>query len=129
MSFSAYMEGSPVFMAQVEALASDDILCASVVTLGEVTYGIARLPQTGRRAWLEQEFEIAVESVEIVDVTQYVARRFGALKRELEERGTPIGDDNDLWIAATALVHNMTLVSSQKSFRQVKGLKVKDWLK
>ncbi len=130
MSFSAFMEGDATFDKHRARLRDEDEVYTSVVTVGEVVYGLERLPQSKRRTRLERELEIAVESMDgVLDVTSHIARRWGVLKRELERKGTPVGDDNDLWIAAVALVHSMTLVSSQKSFRYVKGLKVKDWLK
>jgi predicted nucleic acid-binding protein len=130
MSFSAFMEGDARLDKHRARLKDEDEVYISVVTTGEVIYGLERLPQSRRRTRLEQELEIALNSIDgVLDVTQAIARRWGTLKRDLEKHGTPIGDDNDLWIAAVALVHSITLVSSQKSFRYVKGVKVKDWLK
>jgi predicted nucleic acid-binding protein len=130
MSFSAFMEADARLDRHRARLKDEDEVYISVVTMGEVVYGLERLPQSRRRTRLEQELEIALNSIDGVrDVTQAIARRWGTLKCDLEKHGTPIGDDNDLWIAAVALVHSITLVSSQKSFRYVKGVKVKDWLK
>jgi predicted nucleic acid-binding protein len=130
MSFSAFMEADARLDRHRARLKDEDEVYISVVTMGEVVYGLERLPQSRRRTRLEQELEIALNSIDGVrDVTQAIARRWGTLKCDLEKHGTPIGDDNDLWVAAVALVHSITLVSSQKSFRYVKGLKVKDWLK
>ena len=36
-------------------------------------------------------------------------------------------DENDLWIAATALAINATLVSRDHDFRRIEGLRVEDW--
>ena len=130
MSFSAFMEADARLDKHRARLKDEDEVYISVVTTGEVIYGLERLPQSRRRTRLEQELEIALNSIDgVLDVTQAIARRWRTLKRDLEKHGTPIGDDNDLFIAAAALVHSITLVSSQKSFRYVKGLKVKDWLK
>ncbi len=55
------------------------------------------------------------------------AERYGIIRTELELAGTPIGP-NDLMIAATALAHGVTLVTSNVSeFSRVAGLRLEDW--
>jgi tRNA(fMet)-specific endonuclease VapC len=55
------------------------------------------------------------------------ARRYAEARVHLEARGTPIGP-NDLLIAATALAHDLTLVThNTKEFSRVLGLRVEDW--
>jgi predicted nucleic acid-binding protein len=36
-------------------------------------------------------------------------------------------DENDLWIAATAVALDAVLVSRDSDFQQIEGLKVDDW--
>jgi len=53
--------------------------------------------------------------------------RYGAVYRELKAKGTLIGA-NDLWIAATALVHGVPLVTRNgDEFRRVTGLDVREY--
>lgn len=59
--------------------------------------------------------------------TMRARSRTGALRASLSAAGRPIGP-NDLLIAATALVHNLTLVTHNlREFSRVTGLKVEDW--
>ncbi|MEX2444192.1 MAG: PIN domain-containing protein [Alkalispirochaeta sp.] len=52
---------------------------------------------------------------------------FVGLKADLQIAGTPL-DDMDLLIAATALSHNLTLVTNnEKHFSRVPGLLVVNW--
>lgn len=52
---------------------------------------------------------------------------FGALKARLEAEGTPL-DDFDLALAATALAHNLTLVTNNtRHFTRVAGLRLANW--
>ena len=54
-------------------------------------------------------------------------RRDGAIRAQLAKRGTPIGA-NDLLIAATALAHDLTLVTHNlEEFSRVVGLLLEDW--
>jgi tRNA(fMet)-specific endonuclease VapC len=55
------------------------------------------------------------------------ADAYGSVRADLERAGRPIGP-NDLLIAATALAHDLTLVTHNMSeFGRVPGLRVDDW--
>ena len=55
------------------------------------------------------------------------ADAYGSIRADLERAGRPIGP-NDLLIAATALAHDLTVVTHNISeFGRVPGLKVDDW--
>ncbi len=55
------------------------------------------------------------------------AEHYGLLRAQLERAGTPIGP-NDLLIAATALAHDLTLITRNTvEFRRVVGLRVEKW--
>ena len=64
--------------------------------------------------------------LEPVPITHEVGDQYGQLKRELERQGTPL-NENDLWIAATALAHDAVLVTRDQHFARVPGLTVEDW--
>ena len=55
-----------------------------------------------------------------------VAQAYGHLKVTLEAQGLNL-EDNDLWIAATALTQGAILVSRDQIFTRVPGLQVEDW--
>jgi tRNA(fMet)-specific endonuclease VapC len=52
-----------------------------------------------------------------------IARRYAEIRSYLRARGLLIAD-NDLWIAATALTHDLTLVSRDAHFDRIPGLRV-----
>ncbi len=50
-------------------------------------------------------------------------------KSRLRKAGTPV-DDFDLLIGATAITHNLTMVTNNiDHFRKIKGIKLEDWAK
>ena len=56
-----------------------------------------------------------------------MARKHALIWAELESSGQMIGA-HDLWIAATALVHDFTLATrNEREFRRVPGLRVEVW--
>lgn len=68
-----------------------------------------------------------VESFELLPVTRAVADVYAGLLRTLRARGKLIWS-NDLWIAATALEKNWTLVTRHTAeFARVPGLKIKGY--
>lgn len=56
------------------------------------------------------------------------AREFGRIRTELKRRGRPI-PAVDVQIAAIARVNDLTVLSADRHFLEVKGLKVENWLK
>jgi len=54
------------------------------------------------------------------------ARRYGEIKFGLQQKGRPISE-NDIWIAAIAVQHELTLASRDGHFAEVEGLQVEVW--
>ena len=64
----------------------------------------------------------------VVDVDRDVAWKYGEIHGQLLDRGLPVYG-MDLLIAATALVHNLTLVThNTRHFANIPGLTVVNWL-
>jgi predicted nucleic acid-binding protein len=83
---------------------------------GELASG---LDQSERSRW-----EQFIAPFEVLEGTPDVAWEFGRLYRYLRTNGLLIGT-NDLWIAATALVNGMPLVTrNAREFARVPGLTV-----
>jgi tRNA(fMet)-specific endonuclease VapC len=54
------------------------------------------------------------------------ARMYGEIKALLRQKGKPI-PDNDIWIAASARQHLLTLVTRDSHFDEVDNLKREQW--
>ena len=91
----------------------ESLLYLSVLTLGEIRRGIAALPQSRRRAtleaWLEKDLRARFEQ-RILIIDEEVAGRWGLLTAvaRISEIALPVIDG---LLAATALEHNLTLVT------------------
>jgi tRNA(fMet)-specific endonuclease VapC len=69
-----------------------------------------------------------LDDVVVLDTTPTVAHRFGEIQAALVDVGHP-APQMDLLIAATALVHDLTLVThNQQDFANIPGLRLDDWL-
>jgi predicted nucleic acid-binding protein len=97
--------------------AEESLLYLSVLTLGEIRKGAAILPQSKRRTYFESWLELDLQvrfSGRILAIDDAVADRWGWLTAEAQRRGKPILAIDGL-LAATALHHNLTIVSRNSS--------------
>jgi predicted nucleic acid-binding protein len=95
------------------AEADEDRIFMSVVTLAELRRGIARLAHSPRRnrldEWLRDELPLRFEG-RLLPIDAVVAAAWGDVVAEREEHGRPMSA-MDAFIAATARVHHLTLVT------------------
>lgn len=105
-----------------------DDLAISVLSLGELHYGLNRLGTTRRAALLRDQLGILLEVVRVQPLPSEAGLHYGLLRTKLEAEGTPIGG-NDLWIASHALAEGMTLVTNNvREFKRVPKLKLENWV-
>lgn len=89
-----------------------------VIALGELYYGAFRSRRVGEN--LKKLEELAAER-SIIFCNADTARHYGAIKGKLRTIGNPI-PDNDVWIAAVALQHSLTIVTRDHHFQVIDGL-------
>jgi tRNA(fMet)-specific endonuclease VapC len=81
----------------------------------------------GRSAADKRTWKRICSQFALIPWTPDVLWQYGELYRHLQAGGNLIGT-NDLWIAATALVHGMPLVTNNSDeFRRVPGLEVLEY--
>ena len=64
--------------------------------------------------------------VAVLETDAETAYEYGLLRNELRIEGRPI-PENDIWIAATARQHDLTLVSRDRHFAEVDNLRWEQW--
>lgn len=88
-------------------------LYVSVLTLGELHKGISKLPESVKkdtlRYWLTHDLIARFEG-RILPLSIEIATTWGALQGEAERRGAKLPVVDSL-IAATALIHHLTVVT------------------
>jgi len=97
----------------------------SVITEAELRFGVARLPRAAKLGLIVEEF---LKRLEAVAWDSSAAQYYARLRAALEANGEPMGN-MDLMIAAQALAVDAILVTRDRVFRKVKGLKIEDWSK
>lgn len=115
------LAGRRKVLEHLDRIASEGI-AISPVTLGEVYEGAFDKPDPARELAVYREF---LQQFALLEVTDPIMERFAAVRSDLRRRGQLI-PDLDLITAATALHHDLTLLTSDTHFRRVPGLKLYD---
>ncbi len=118
------LNGSSVpLIARLRRHAPADIRVSSV-TRAELIFGARRSARVAENLQLLASFFAPLVTLPFDDAC---AEAYGAMRAVLAAAGRPIGP-NDLLIAATALAHDLTLVTHNlREFSRVAGLKIEDW--
>ncbi len=111
--------------------AQEETLYLSVLTVGEIRKGVALLPQSPKRAriesWLERDLQERFYH-RILPITDRIADRWGLLAARAHSHGNPLHVVDGL-MAATALEHNLTLVTRKTKDVDPAGVPVQNpWL-
>ena len=100
-------------------------LAVSVLTVGELLTWARRRGAPARRL---EGIEALLSEVDSLVVSEKVAEVFGELRAAQLDAGTPT-PTADLWIAATAVAHGLTLVThNTRDYHSITGLNLADWL-
>ena len=120
---SAYFGGSEDIL---DTLASAETVWISVIVLGELEAGFRSGSKYRENKAILKRF-LAKQTVRVLDITNDTSLVFGQIKQSLRRAGTPI-PINDLWLASQAMQTGSVLLTYDKHFLQVKGLRLWDLL-
>jgi len=115
-----YLGARPNAIQLLSSFAKDD-LSISLITYGAIYEGIhfGRDPQK-----TTDVFQRFLRSVVILALTQPIMQRFARIRGALRRTGNIIGDF-DILIAATAIQHNLTLVTRNiKDYQRIPHLTI-----
>lgn len=101
---------------------SEEGLAISAVTIDELYFGFSWKPRPRTQAWLEH---FLATYCEVLDVTASIARLGGELRGRLQADGK-VRTQADIWIAATARVHDLPLVTRNVKDFEGCGIEVLD---
>jgi tRNA(fMet)-specific endonuclease VapC len=98
-------------------------LFLSVIALGELYFGAEN---SSKQLENVQKVENFSKNITILACDGETAKWYGRVHKQLRDIGQPI-PQNDIWIAAIALQHGLTLLTKDKHFDNVVGLKKQSW--
>jgi predicted nucleic acid-binding protein len=124
-ALSDYMQAKPRLAQWMLRLTESDQLATCTIVRGEILFGIARLLAGARQAELQKRADTAFAHVTCEPIPASAAPFYARIKASRRQQGRPLGD-NDLWIAATALALDATLVTRDRDFSGIEGLQMID---
>jgi toxin FitB len=109
----------------LSSIGPDDrlVIC---ITRGEILFGLERLPPGRRRSELEGKALSLFAVLPCEPIPSAAGDRYANVKASQQRRGLPL-DENDLWIAATTLAIDATLVSRDSDFHAVEGRRCQEF--
>ena len=122
-AISDLMRGAPRMENWMAGLDQADRVVTCTIVRGEIIFGIARLPLGKRRAELEETGHQFLAALRCEPIPERAADFYANLKLTRQQRGLAL-DENDLWVAATALALGATLVSRDSDFTGIEGLSI-----
>ena len=118
-ALSAIVDGDPKV---AEALPPGRV-AIPVIVLGEFRFGVQQSRhRDGYMDWLSKN----LSDYEVLDVTVMTSTYYAEIRIESRQAGSPI-PSNDVWIAALCRQHSLSILSRDRHFDLVKGLRRVGW--
>ena len=121
-TISSLIKKNPVVSRKIASVPMER-LCLSVISEGEILYGLAKKPNARNLHLVVQEF---LKRVDVLVWDTDVAEHYGVLRAQLESNGNLLGP-LDMQIAAHASQLGAILVTNDQAFKRFQKLQVEDW--
>lgn len=119
-ALSAFADGDSNLRRKIE---QETELALPAVVLGEYLFGV-------RRSRLRRQYEDWLRAHRkaflLLPVGGATAEHYAAIRSELKSAGQPI-PSNDIWIAAVAREHGFKIVTQDRHFEAIQGLRLVPW--
>jgi tRNA(fMet)-specific endonuclease VapC len=122
-AISDLMRANPRVEDWISGLDPSDRVVTCAIVVGEILFGIIRLPAAKRRSELEETGHRFLAAFRCEPIPVRAAGFYANLKVTRRQSGLNL-DENDLWVAATALALGAGLVSRDNDFAAITGLSV-----
>ena len=93
------------------------------IVIGELYYGANK---SGKIVQNLERIDALVVNCVIFGCDSDTARYYGDVQNRLRVKGRPL-PENDVWIAAIAIQHELTLVTRDEHFKEITNLKMERW--
>ena len=125
-AFSDLMRKHSRVEGRMSSLPVVDRVMICPVVRGEILYGIEQLPQSRRRQILERQAAPLFAIIPCEPIPEGAGDHYARIKLTRQQKGLTL-DENDLWLAATAMALNSLLITRDNDFQQIDGLTANDW--
>ncbi|HEV2197955.1 MAG TPA: type II toxin-antitoxin system VapC family toxin [Candidatus Acidoferrum sp.] len=98
-------------------------VCVSSTVLGELYFGARKSANVAANLSKIDQFAAAIQ---VLSCDAATAQFYGQIKEQLRSKGRPI-PENDIWIAAAALQHGLSLATRDDHFKEIDRLRTERW--
>jgi tRNA(fMet)-specific endonuclease VapC len=99
-------------------------VCVSAITVAELHNGVQKSAAVAKN---EEALGYFLTSFDVLEFGEEAATASGKIRATLEKAGTPIGS-LDMLIAGHAIAESTVLVTHDRDFKRIAGLKIEDWV-
>jgi len=103
----------------VESLQDYRKIYLPITVCGELLFGAKN---SARHEANEQRFRQFIQACVVLNINELVAEEYAKIRKVLKDKGRPL-PENDIWIAATCLANDLPLVTHDRHFEMIEGLK------
>jgi predicted nucleic acid-binding protein len=120
-ALSAFVDGVPSIRTVIRGSGLD--LSLPVVAYGEYLFGVrhSRL-RVHYQQWLKENLTV----LDLLPINSETASHYAEVRSELRQAGKPI-PSNDVWIAALARQFDYPLLTRDRHFNAIRGVRVVTW--
>ncbi|MBE9230655.1 MAG: type II toxin-antitoxin system VapC family toxin [Cuspidothrix sp.] len=121
---SDFVKGEKNTLTKIKSIFPSDIFVSSL-TVMEIKYGLAINP--GKAVKIKPLIETFLSLATVLNFSSQEAEKAAEIRSILKVSGSPIGA-YDVLIAATALSHNLIIVTANvREFQRVPNLQIENW--
>jgi len=106
----------------LEVIAAAEVVFMSIFVLGELYAGFFGSKKNRENQDILKRF-LSKPPVRILNTSSETAKIFGSLKNALRQAGTPV-PISDVWIAALAVETGSVIVTYDKHFQMIQGIRL-----
>jgi tRNA(fMet)-specific endonuclease VapC len=118
-----FLNKNPAVINRLQQIADDDI-AVSIISIAELKFGAYNSHKIESNLEKVEHFKNIIQTI---GITSDIADQFGRIKTYLRTHGM-IVDDFDILIGATAIVHQLTVVTrNTKHFINMPEIMLADW--
>ncbi len=93
------------------------------IVAGELYYGANASKSKAKNI---SKINLFLDNCSVLQIDNSTAHHYGEIKAILRKKGTPI-PENDIWIAAISVQHNLTLITRDAHFKMVEIISIASW--
>ena len=103
----------------IEKISSYETIYLPITVIGELLFGASNSVKSKKKLNETLNF---IKDCKVLNINYIVAERYAEIRKYLKRKGKPI-PENDIWIAAHSIETGSVLITYDKHFNHISGLR------